>query len=258
MTPEQAERAVLEQPDLDQPRLAYADAVGGPRAELVRVQVAMAQLRRKCQRARNWSEQYDTQQRLLAKHGAEWAAPVAALVDAWTFRRGFPEQVTLDATRFLAEHETLYRRAPVLHLSLSGVRPVAAQLFASPALARIRSLDLRHNELGDAEVRALTESPHLGRLDWLDLAYNQIDRAGLDALAASQSLPRLGYLGFDGNRVADPTPRLGGVEDGMVHDMEYPALGKELQAKYGPKTWLSYSVHTDNWYPPDRDQFETY
>ena len=70
--------------------------------------------------------------------------------------------------RFLAKAPELYRRAPILHLNLTEVRAVAAELFASPHLARIESLSLAGNGLGDAEVALLAGSRHLGNLTWLD------------------------------------------------------------------------------------------
>lgn len=93
--------------------------------------------------------------------GARWAANIRPLVDAWRFLRGFVEDVKLDAARFLTVAPELYRRAPVLHLDLTGVKPVAAELFQSPHLARIQSLGLPHNGLGDTEIAALADSPTL-------------------------------------------------------------------------------------------------
>jgi hypothetical protein len=170
---------------------------------------------------------------------------VRPLVEGWVFLRGFVEWVKVDAARFLTVAPELYRRAPVLHLDLTGVKPVAAELFQSPHLARIQSLGLLHNGLGDAEVAALAASPHLANLRWLKLNNNKIGAAGLEALAASRNLPRLGYVGLRTNAIPDPTPQ---------HADEYDAtspVGKELQRKYGPRAWLDARPRWQ--WPPPRD-----
>ena len=153
--------------------------------------------------------------------------------------------VTLDAARFLTIAPELYRRAPVLHLILTGVKPVAAKLLQSPHLARIQSLNLRRNALGDAEVAALAASPHLANLRWLELGINKLGAAGLEALAASRNLPRLGYVGLATNAIPDPMP-----QHADEWDATSPA-GKELQRKYGPRAWLDARPRWQ--WPPPRD-----
>jgi len=149
--------------------------------------------------------------------------------------------------------DDLYRRAPVRHLDVRGAQPAAWALFSSPSLARIRSLALKQNDLGDAEVKLLADSPHLGELYWLDLSWNKIGLAGVEALAASTALPRLGWVALAQNPVENPVPRPGGVDyDGAIMDMEIPKLGLELQRKYGKRDWLSSAYHTTSDYPPDR------
>ena len=163
------------------------------------------------------------------------------------FVRGFVEWVTLDARAFLTCAPELYRRAPIRHLDLTGVKPVAAELFGSPHLARLVSLGLAQNELGDAEATLLARSPQLGKLAWLDLNHNTIGEAGLDALAASDRLPRLAYLRFDHNRAPDPTP---------AHADEYDATSTAataLQAKHGKRDWLDARPRPE--WPPDRTAF---
>jgi len=240
--------AVVAAPDDDDARRAYARAIAATdpaRAELVELQLQLAAWRREGVQPAAWTDAQLRQHALRTAHGERWASDVRELVDGWVFRRGFVEEVTLPAARFLATAPELFRRAPVLHLTLTAIKPVAAELFASPHLDRIRSLSLRKAELGDAEAALLARSPHLGNLAWLDLGRNHIGRLGLEALAASDRLPRLRYLGFADNAIPDPTPQ---------HADEYDAdsaLATELQAKYGPRPWLSVKGH-DQW-PPPRD-----
>jgi uncharacterized protein (TIGR02996 family) len=87
-------QAILSAPDDDTPRLTYADWLeehGRPeRAAFIRVECQLARLpdddpRRPDLEAR--------ERQLLAEHGEEWAGPLRGLVDDWTFRRGFVEDV---------------------------------------------------------------------------------------------------------------------------------------------------------------------
>ncbi|HEX8114281.1 MAG TPA: hypothetical protein VF516_41410 [Kofleriaceae bacterium] len=239
-------QAVVDAPTEDAPRAAYARAVAATdpeRAELIDIQLELARARRA--HTEDGHPALNREGTLIRTHGARWAADVRPLVDSWQFLRGFTDVVTLDAARFLTTAPELYRRAPVLHLNLTGVQPVAAELFQSPHLARIQSLNLRRNALGDAEVAALAASPHLANLRWLELGINKIGAAGLEALAASRNLPRLGYVGLATNAIPDPTPR---------HADEYDAtspVGEELQRKYGPRPWLDARPRWQ--WPPPRD-----
>jgi hypothetical protein len=196
-------------------------------------------------RPTDWGKLHLRGHALSTEHGARWAADVRELVDGYVFWRGFVEEVTLPAPRFLANAAALYRRAPILHLTLTDARAVAAELFASPYLSRIQSLSLFRNGLGDAEATLLARSRQLANLTWLDLPMNQIGRVGLEALAASQLLPKLRYVGFEDNAIPDPTPRFADE-----YDADSP-VAIELQAKYGPRPWLSVAGHGD--WPPPRD-----
>ncbi len=240
--------AVVQAPEDDAPRIAYAEAIASTdpdRAELIRLQVALARWRRAHE---DPPERLDASLRariLLDRHQPAWEADVRPLVAGCAFLRGFVELVELDAGRFLATAPELYRRAPILHLVLTGVKPVAAELFASPRLARIASLTLLRNRLDDTDVEELARSPHLGRLRWLDLGLNSVGAGGLEAVAASDRLPLLGYLGFSGNLVADPTPR-----HADEYDRTSPAA-EALQDRHGRRDWLD--ARPRGTWPPDRD-----
>lgn len=247
---------VIARPDDDAARLAYADAIvhrDAERAELIEVQVEQARARREHFMHERESELYRREQALLNRRAKAWSASLADIVVACKFRRGFPEEVTMDTATFLARADELYRRAPVLHLTLRDAAGHTAALFASPALARLHSLSLYKCQIGDAGATHLAKSLHLKGLRWLDLSFNNIGMQGLEAIAASPNLPSLGYLGFRNNAVAeDPTPRIGGQEaNGLVHDMEHPQLGRDLVRRFGDRPWLTVGIRPD--WPPDRD-----
>jgi len=135
---------VVSAPTDDAPRLAYADAVAAAdpeRAEFIRLQITLARYRRQ-RRISGPPAPYNREEMLIRSHGAQWAADFAALVSGWQYLRGFADVVRIDAARFLATGPELYRRLPVLHLNLTGVVPVAADLFTSAYLRRIKSISM--------------------------------------------------------------------------------------------------------------------
>lgn len=245
-------RVIVAHPEDDAPRLAFADALQGiddDRASFIRAQVKVSQVYRSRWLSPDYGDLSILEQSLLSS-GAPALEPVRGRVDKQRLKRGFVEAVWLDARRFLGDAADLFERAPILDVNLTGVAAVARELFASPHLARLRSLDLSDNGLDDDAAVALAGSPHLEKLAWLDLSKNKISAKGLDALAASQRLPRLGYLCLADNLCIDPTPRIGGCDDYGNFDLEYPAAGRELAARHGERAWLTTSSFS---WPPERE-----
>jgi uncharacterized protein (TIGR02996 family) len=197
-------KPVLDHPDDDTPRLAYAHWLEEHgyrmRAEFIRVQCDLARLARSDPRRPDLD---DRAQHLLTQHGETWAAPFQGLVSGWLFERGFVAEITATAASFLRHAATLFRLAPVQRVRLLEVRNLLPKLAACPCLARVAGLDLRWNHLGDAGVKTLTASAHLDRLNALDLSFNGIGDAGVQTLAASACLARLHTLNLYGNRIGD-------------------------------------------------------
>jgi len=213
---------VLARPDDDGPRLVYADWLDDlgdhPRAEFVRVQIALARLptgdRRRTALA-------DREGELLTKHALDWIAPLNGLATAPVFARGFVHQVNQPARQFLTRAEVLFASAPIRHLHLldlgrhhdavfdsphlarlSGLtvfaqhqgEPLAAAVAECPHLRSLHKLDLGRNEIGCDGLQRLADSPHLGALEELDLAVNHIDGHGVRYAAERATWPELRRL----------------------------------------------------------------
>lgn len=255
--------AVIADPWADRPRDYFADAVepsDPQRASFIREQLAIARARRAAGVRRKAVEADALGAGLPGlTHGARWSSGIAALLGydgkngvPWRFRRGFVEGVTLSAGHFLRVAPSLYARAPILDLTLTDVRPFAAQLFASPHLARIRSLDLSVAAIGDAEVLQLSRSRQLGKLRWLSLYFNQVTDAGVESLAAARAaLPSLRFVRLDGNPCSDPNP-VPEEEDGRVYGLSRSAFGAELCSRHGAIPWIGDNPSGD---PPDPETF---
>jgi uncharacterized protein (TIGR02996 family) len=186
-------QSIIESADDDTPRLTYADWLeendDPARAEFIRVQCRLAALDAEdAQRRAVQRREYE----LLADHWGEWAGPLIGRVRRWRFRRGFVEQVKMEAGQFLQEAKWLLDFGPIQELQVKypEVEDLRA-LVASKHIRRITRLDLDHANLGDAGVSLLANSPNLGRLTALSLRFTHIGTDGLLALAKS---PQLGSL----------------------------------------------------------------
>jgi uncharacterized protein (TIGR02996 family) len=194
-------RSIIEAPDDDTPRLAYADWLeenGEPaRAEFIRVQCRLAAIdedepeRRELQR-----REYE----LLADHGGEWAGPAIGRVQRWQFRRGFIEQVTMEVGHFLKEARWLLDFAPIHELEVYFPRLEDIQaLVGSRYIRRIRRLNLDHARLEDAGLVVLARAANLAGLTELSLRFNRFSSASLAELAGSPHLQQLRWLDVRAN-----------------------------------------------------------
>ena len=246
---------VLNNPWPDAPRRAFAAFVGDgkragnaldpARARFVTLGLDLAQALRAGDSYSDWTS-VEAAMYAAASHAAteSWlaalrqaAGPAGAALKP-RFGRGFPESITIDAATFLARAPDLYAAAPILDLVLSNVTPVADELFDSPFLARIRSLDFLGCEMNAINVGKLARSPFLGKLLWLNLYGQGCGIAGLEALAASSSLPALTWVGGGGRDTPDVNPLPKEDESGVYGHAPNP-LAAELKRRFGARRWLS-------------------
>jgi uncharacterized protein (TIGR02996 family) len=196
-------RAVLADPDDDEPRLVYADWLeerDDPRGEFIRLQCILARLAgsdpiRAALAAR--------ERQLLRRHGHKWAGACRGFVHG--FERGFVELVRADARTFLDRAELVFRAAPVRRVKLDRAVGLARRLATCPALARLLTLDLSGNSLFNGGAVVLAGCPALAGLETLVLARNGVGISGAVALARSPYLGGLekldlrhNYLGTEG------------------------------------------------------------
>src|SRR5437660_1562327 len=133
---------VLDAPDDDAPRLAYAawseaqgEEVAAARGELIRAQIELERMEHKNAPAGELFRIRDRIDELITRHGREWAQPLRDWVESFEFRRGFVGWVKLSATRFLEYGQRIFALVPVQHVDLTAVRDVDERLFESPLLA---------------------------------------------------------------------------------------------------------------------------
>ena len=127
-------------------------------------------------------------------------------LEAWSakdiqFEDGFAVACSLSGRAFIELRELLEAHPwqRVGSIRLVAVQPFMAELAACPHLARLHSLNLRGNRIGDNGVKLLAASPHLASLRELNLSTNDIGNEGLAALRAASWFSQLKSLDLTGN-----------------------------------------------------------
>jgi uncharacterized protein (TIGR02996 family) len=246
VTSEEIYREVVRNPDADDPRLQYADAVATrdpERAEFIRVQVARS--REEAARGVMRASPSSREAELRAKNGSRWGhfiAPYArafrsdAPFQGYEFERGFVARLRTEPDMIGDMCEELLDMAPIQHLDLTKNGPFIPALTA-PCLGRMRSLAFNVLGLGDDDAIALAERGHLDRCEYLDLGGNQIGRRGAAALLANPVIRRIPIVILRGNP-GDPAVTYSQDLDGSWLIDDLPTDGKEAEARYGHIPWL--------------------
>lgn len=239
-------RAVVENPGLDAPRLAYADWCATideedmrARAELIRAQIGLLLTSPEIVRGGGAYRRQRQVTALLSRWSDVWAEPLRPFVQSASFQRGFVGQVVMTAHQFLDSAGRLFELAPIQHVNLTAFRDLRGELLASPFLGRLRSLSLDGCGLTADDMRALGSTPALLGLRWLSLRNNELDFEGARAIAASPIFKNLPVIELEGNPV-DPREELG-IEGGEVVDATLPESGRLLEREFGPLPWLHWT-----------------
>jgi len=126
--------AVLAEPDADEPRFRYAewcDRQGDPRGAFIREQLRTPEV---------------TQIQSSDERFAPWSA--RDLV----YRRGFIEALSLSGRAFISLGEPLFHLTPLREVRLVAIVPFLDELIQTAHLAKLHTLDLRGNGIGDADA----------------------------------------------------------------------------------------------------------
>lgn len=230
-------QAVLAKPAHDGPRRIYArhlEATGDELGEYIRLSLD-SDRRRPTDHRRQLELHNSLRQRLTA--------PIAAWIRSHQPDRGLVALVEMDGRTFIDHGADVFARAPIQHLNLVDTKGVFAQVVANPILAKVQSLSVAQDKLGDEEAMLLAASPHVRSLVYLDLWGNHIGQPGLEAIAASENLGLLQHLSIEYNDVESPVGRevTDGVS-GLVFFQRGGPLAAVIQQKYGPKAWLEQPV----------------
>ncbi len=238
--------SIIADPDDDDVRLVYADWLeeyggdaGAARAEFIRVQIALAPLKRGTPKKAALEAR---EKELVALHVEDWARPlpewarpkkrslVADESDWFGFRRGFVQGVIIPEVKvFLAEAPAVFASEPITHLYLGNANALtklkrsreflgitglrfspyalgdagAVRFSKLPIMPRLRHLRMYKNEIGDRGLKALAKWPGLATVEELELGFNDFEALGIEALIESPHLTSLKRLDVSDSR-AEP------------------------------------------------------
>jgi uncharacterized protein (TIGR02996 family) len=203
-------RLILEQPDDDLTRLAFADwllergdEAAAARGEFIQAQVHLAQHAEGVGGASRWVDTdrvphwQAREKALLAAHEPQWAKAIVPLVCDYQFHRGFIEHVTLAGAQFPGNAAKLFALTPLRRIRLPG--GLTARQRASPSLLKLSGLDFSRCGIGDQGLNRLLDSPQLANITWLDLSECHLTAHGISRLAVSPLLGRLRHLNLGSN-----------------------------------------------------------
>jgi uncharacterized protein (TIGR02996 family) len=234
---------VLEHPDRDGPRRRYAEYLEQQGDELGEyIRLALDKDRHRL-RAQDHARALDLKAALDDRLGA----PLRPWIVTFQLDRGLVALVKMDARTFIEHGSDVFARAPIQHLDLVETKPVFAELMQSPVLARVQTLTLTKNGLGDKEAELLAACPHFRNLLSLDVWGNKIGMPGLEAITASPNFPVLRNFEFDYNLVDSPVSKWS--NDGVSGLSDYEGAGPTqaiLESKYGKKVWMHPSEGDQN------------
>jgi hypothetical protein len=230
---------IVADPDADEPRLSYADLIGGLHGILIRKQIAYVHDR---QNHNDWdyysadSESVRDLQAKLRPHIVP--LPVRELAEKVTVRRGFADEISLSAADYPAVAATLAASAPLQSLRLTATPAGSLERLAQvPELARLRAISLPPTrEGGDAGLAALATSPYLTGLRWLGLSRSGVTRSGIEALAAAGTTPALQFVWADLELALQPEACYDYL--GAHVWTNSASLARELGERYPSVAWL--------------------
>jgi uncharacterized protein (TIGR02996 family) len=204
--------AVIEHPDDDAPRRAYAAWMKAQSNENARVIASLIEDQLKVAEAFRADPRAD-----VSAVYADWlgrahfrtpAVPhgydlellmMEGLIGHPAFYRGFVEDVVMRTHRFLELADELFSLAPIRHIGLVDAPASIAALAASPHLARMRSLTIatldEHHDahlLTDDMIERLLDSPYLGNIAHLRLGgQTKLTQRSYERIVTAKSLPML-------------------------------------------------------------------
>ena len=182
--------SIVQNPDIDEPRLDFAQAweqaeLPAARAQFVRAQIEMARIGGDHPA---WYRLAIETQRLEFAYGQEWLpASVGGHLIESTFYRGFLEGVKISCSSLMLSttREALFSEAPIRHLDIVNVNEPGdftkmTQWLGTRNASRIQSLSLAGQCIDDAAVLDLCAK--YIQLRWLSLANCNLSRAAVETL----------------------------------------------------------------------------
>lgn len=204
--------AIIAAPDDDLPRLVYADWLdehdAAARAEFIRTECQIQHLEPgHPERAFLFARR----DQLRGAFKRDWFGSFLVGSVEWTTTRGFIEDVTTGPGELSDYGQDWFATQPIRRLWLRSVftqdggvrRWYHRELFRSPLMGRLTTLNLTHANVNSAGLYFLAQNAALSSLRELFLAHNLIDSEGAASLARMPALTQLRSLDLTHNQITD-------------------------------------------------------
>lgn len=185
--------AICADPEDENMRLVFADwceEQGDPRAEFIRVQLALDKL----PRTHPWREEMErTEQELKRKHLKQWNAPYYKRLNTsrllkqygrrrssfrgWDYARGFIEHLRVEAEAWTKHWQFLKTLGPIRSLKLYQASGWLSTLASCSGTQGLVHLDLSYNQIGNDELGGFLEACPSG-LQRLNVSGNHLSTIG--------------------------------------------------------------------------------
>lgn len=204
--------AIQSDPNDNLARLVFADWLeeqGDSQGELIRLQLQIEELRESLAATpdfvevkREIAELQQREREVLDDFHRRTRDPLKQLgAHGVTIRRGFVDELIIDAERFVEFADEILLYSPGLRvLNLRHANEHIAAVISTPQLERIRSLDVRLAGLSRTAILELVTAPSLRKLEELNLHGNGFGAFGCESLA-SATFEALRVLNIGGNRI---------------------------------------------------------
>lgn len=169
-------QAVIDAPDDDAPRFAFADWIekngDSDRAAFIRVQCALEKM---ATDAPERSSFHARERELLAEHGRVWANEFRGEISEWVYRRGFIERVQMHLQMSAEQIRSVLRKAPIRHVrDTSQFCDFRGVVEALPYLERLTGLEFWClYSFDSSHVAQMLSSPHLRNLRTLIMCHDR-------------------------------------------------------------------------------------
>lgn len=185
------EDAIRAEPENRDLRLIAADWYeerGDPRAEFIRVQLALQNLPVR----HDWRSDMESREALLlAENQKRWNAPVhrslnlsrlkgrtrsrGGEVRGWSYRRGYIEELSVDCQTFLKHRERLLKIGPITTLRLWNISFADLMTIASRNdFTQFSGINLQHAKLGETCIQSFLSTVDVSQFQYLNLTDNNL------------------------------------------------------------------------------------
>ena len=155
-------QAIIEEPDVDDHRVIFADYLeehDDPRADLIRLQFEMKALKKSDSK---WTPLRSRELKLLKKHGGFGKPPKIGRILAW--HGGFVDEIETTLAQLATKNEELLAKTTVRAVQVKSDSKQFKKLFDSPYLHRLRKLTFKNNHVPNHEMCEFLALPTLARL----------------------------------------------------------------------------------------------